>query len=298
MRLANKRFKHRDAENAENRGGSISAFLCTFLAPALKILVFYRRDAEIAENRRGSSLLECELWKLRLYPMLVLFVLMVGASSALDAQSGSMFNQRDDQYRLLGLKRAKEMFEAAQKDYERQQQLFAKGLISQAEVDRVHSAYSDAEVNYQQSLLAVLFEQQYVTVVKALKSQAKDGTKHVRITIANASGGGAEFRTLLNIDDKLFRSLQPDVINGVYVSLQNNEGAVISQPYEAKIDQLRFGNPQRLDFVLLQDLDIVSVNIIYGKGTQRTLKVYLRSEERRVGKECTSWCRSRWSPYH
>ena len=25
---------------------------------------------------------------------------------------------------------------------------------------------------------------------------------------------------------------------------------------------------------------------------------YSRSEERRVGKECTSWCRSRWSPYH
>ena len=23
-----------------------------------------------------------------------------------------------------------------------------------------------------------------------------------------------------------------------------------------------------------------------------------RSGERRVGKECTSWCRSRWSPYH
>ena len=23
-----------------------------------------------------------------------------------------------------------------------------------------------------------------------------------------------------------------------------------------------------------------------------------RSEERRVGKECTSWCRSRWSQYH
>ena len=23
-----------------------------------------------------------------------------------------------------------------------------------------------------------------------------------------------------------------------------------------------------------------------------------RSEERRVGKECAAWCRSRWSPYH
>ena len=26
--------------------------------------------------------------------------------------------------------------------------------------------------------------------------------------------------------------------------------------------------------------------------------IIVRSEERRVGKECTSWCRSRWSPYH
>ena len=24
----------------------------------------------------------------------------------------------------------------------------------------------------------------------------------------------------------------------------------------------------------------------------------MRSEERRVGKECAEWCRSRWSPYH
>ena len=24
----------------------------------------------------------------------------------------------------------------------------------------------------------------------------------------------------------------------------------------------------------------------------------IRSEERRVGKECIAWCRSRWSPYH
>src|SRR3546814_11638260 len=26
--------------------------------------------------------------------------------------------------------------------------------------------------------------------------------------------------------------------------------------------------------------------------------VFVRSEERRVGKECVSTCRSRWSPYH
>src|SRR3546814_5374012 len=29
-----------------------------------------------------------------------------------------------------------------------------------------------------------------------------------------------------------------------------------------------------------------------------TCEILIRSEERRVGKECVSTCRSRWSPYH
>jgi hypothetical protein len=189
-----------------------------------------------------------------------------------------MFNQRDDQYRVLGLKRAKEAYESSKNDFERQKLLFEKGLISQAELDRARASFADAEVNYQQSLLAVLFEQQYITVVKAVKVQGVGGTKRVRLTLANASGGSAEFRKLINLDDALFRSLQPDIINDVYVSLQNADGAVISQPYETKIDQLRYGEPAHLDFALLQDLDIVSVNMIYGKGTQRTLKVYLEKD--------------------
>ena len=35
-----------------------------------------------------------------------------------------------------------------------------------------------------------------------------------------------------------------------------------------------------------------------GCGLSWAKLVITRSEERRVGKECTSWCRSRWSPYH
>ena len=33
-------------------------------------------------------------------------------------------------------------------------------------------------------------------------------------------------------------------------------------------------------------------------GTSLPDRDYYRSEERRVGKECVCWCRSRWSPYH
>src|SRR3546814_4480147 len=34
------------------------------------------------------------------------------------------------------------------------------------------------------------------------------------------------------------------------------------------------------------------------RGVDLTLRRGERSEERRVGKECVSTCRSRWSPYH
>ena len=195
------------------------------------------------------------------------------------AQNYNPFNQRDDQYRLLGLKRAKEAYEVARAEFSRQEELFRRKLITQAELDRARNVFSDSEVNYQQSLLAVLFEEQYVSVTGAVKYQAEDGAKQVRLTLANTSGGSAEFRKVLQIDDELFRSLQPDVINNVYVSILNESGAIISQPYESKIEQLTFGSPQTLDFTMLQDLDAVSIYMIYSNGAERTMKVFLQKDE-------------------
>src|SRR3546814_2867579 len=53
-----------------------------------------------------------------------------------------------------------------------------------------------------------------------------------------------------------------------------------------------------------QDLRIGGRHMAMGAADQRGAAVaemahrHLRSEERRVGKECVSTCRSRWSPYH
>src|SRR3546814_18367553 len=68
-----------------------------------------------------------------------------------------------------------------------------------------------------------------------------------------------------------------------------------------------FGETNRLDIEIellkvefLFELDIAGGVI----GQAAAIKVrdgldhLLRSEERRVGKECVSTCRSRWSPYH
>src|SRR3546814_19122312 len=51
--------------------------------------------------------------------------------------------------------------------------------------------------------------------------------------------------------------------------------------------------PQRLR-------DIAAVSGLSRSQAHRYLLSYVntRSEERRVGKECVSTCRSRWSPYH
>ena len=57
------------------------------------------------------------------------------------------------------------------------------------------------------------------------------------------------------------------------------------------VDRVAFGNRERLGMVTLRVegiQEVASVNLAEITGKQ------LRSEERRVGKEC----RSRWSPYH
>jgi hypothetical protein len=205
----------------------------------------------------------------------VLFLLALQSTGF--AQYNS-FNQRDDKYRLLGLKRAKEYYEVTKTEFDRQKNLFEKGLSSQVEFDRAKNSVADAEVNYQQSLLAVLFEQQYVSIERAVKYQAAQSAKRVKLTVANESGGGEEFQKLIGIEDKLFRSLQPDIIQNVYVSLYNSDGAIISQPYEVKIEHLRSGEPREVDFGLLQDVDAVTVNIIYGNGSSRTLKIFLQKD--------------------
>ena len=97
------------------------------------------------------------------------FFLLVFCCSSLLAQTGVPVNQRDDQYRLLGLKRAKEAYEYSHEEYNRKKELFEENLISELDLSRSRNSFADAEVNYQQSLLAVLFEGQYVTVVEAVK---------------------------------------------------------------------------------------------------------------------------------
>jgi len=207
---------------------------------------------------------------------LVLAVFVVG--EPVQAQTGSPFNERDDQYRLLGLKRAKQAFEMARESWERKSRLHEKGMLADDQLDAARQIRNEAEVNYQQSMLAVLFEQQYVAVLEAVKLESVAGKKRIKLRLENTSGGGAEYRHLLPTDDGLFKTLRPEIVHDVYVSLANEEGAIISQPYEAKIEELRYGHPADLWFELLQDVEAITVNLAYGHNSQRSVKVFLQKD--------------------
>lgn len=187
-------------------------------------------------------------------------------------------NARDDSYPLLGLKRAKSTYDRAANELARKRELWDKELISAEEFDSALNTFQDAEVNYQQSLLVLLFEQQFVSIKRALKTQGDDNVKRVRVTLENTTSATEEFAQIVNMEDELFRSLQPDEIHNIYVSLSNDDGAIISSPYEIKIDQLKSGKPVTVNFDLLQDLDEVTVNIIYGNGASRNPKVFLEKD--------------------
>ena len=60
----------------------------------------------------------------------------------------------------------------------------------------------------------------------------------------------------------------------------------------------KIGNKNRFDhlhYMISDLLDLIIPNI---KDIKPNTYVVDRSEERRVGKECSEPCRSRWSPYH
>jgi multidrug efflux pump subunit AcrA (membrane-fusion protein) len=198
-------------------------------------------------------------------------VVVLAAASAGWAQNYGNYNPRDDQYRLLGMTRAQAEYESALRDYQRQQQLRAQNLISDADLEHARTTMETARVNYLQAALAIVFATPHVIIDRALKYQGRDGRPYVRLTLRNESQTSAEgIKLSAVIDSALLRELHPEEIPDVFVSLKDdspNGGVIISLPYETRIPVLRFGQPVTLDFRLLKDVDAVTVSASYANQT-------------------------------
>src|SRR3546814_11671745 len=61
---------------------------------------------------------------------------------------------------------------------------------------------------------------------------------------------------------------------------------------------IQTGNFNGVGIACHEKVDVVKVKVISLLVPHDECYAHIRSEERRVGKECVSTCRSRWSPYH
>lgn len=212
---------------------------------------------------------------------LLALTLSLLAGPAIAQTSSNNYNPRDDQYRLLGMTRAQSEFDQAQREFERQQQLHSRELVSDSELELARARMQNARVNYLQAALGIVFESPHVFIDRAVKIQRPDGTKYVRVTLRNESQTSAEATKLEGlIDSTLLRQLRPDEVNNVFVSLKEEPGAggaIIGRPYEHRVPVLRYGEPVTLEFRLLRDVDAVTVSVSYANQSSER-RIYLEKD--------------------
>src|SRR3546814_4620207 len=72
----------------------------------------------------------------------------------------------------------------------------------------------------------------------------------------------------------------------------------IYQAFSAGADISEFEEKRGTEAAVRRYEEVVEAAIHALTQTPKPTLAMIRSEERRVGKECVSTCRSRWSPYH
>lgn len=185
--------------------------------------------------------------------------------------------QRDERYRLLELKKAHVKLVDARSRYERAKELLEKELIARERYHEIETEYLTAEVEYSQRYLDLAYEKPHIMVKNAIKYQDEKGEKRVRLSLQNTMGGAFKLEELALLeDDVITKQINVNELHNVFVSLKV-DGTIISQPYEHKIETMRYGVPVTLDFGLLKDVNEAVVSLsYYDKVIEK--KVYLETD--------------------
>lgn len=206
----------------------------------------------------------------RYVPLLVFWLLL----SVLNAVSYQEYNPNDDRFRVLALEKAKIRMEQSEREWQNAKQLYEKKYISLTEYKEYELQYKNDKINYEQYMLSVIYDKPHISVISAYKTQTSDGRLQVQLSLANTSGGNfaIEEKAMEGISEG---KLSPTMMYNIYVSLMDDQGNIISQPYEYYIKSLGANDKKTILFYLLKDMDAVTVSVNYGdKITEK--KIYLK----------------------
>lgn len=208
---------------------------------------------------------------------LIILIILAAIAAAAFSQSTGIAQQDDEQRRLLEVRRRQLELQAARRQLERSEKLAREGLLSQTDVERDRASVANAQLNYQQSVLALFDIQPRISVRSAIKSQTADGRKMVRLVIANLTPtfDDSQFKLLSNFEgaEPIPEELRTRTVNDIFVSLRDSasaqsRAATISLPYEVHIPQMKYNEAKTIDYHLLKDVDAVTVALTYRNQTQ------------------------------
>jgi len=178
---------------------------------------------------------------------------------------------------LENAREAHDRFESAYRDAER---LIKQNIIPQKELDQAWSAYmqaqqalKQAEIQLDKTKLSFLANATHITIMEAKKYYDSEGRRMLDLVLRNSSDltQAESALSLIDIQDK--SQLQSEWqnpeqiqalldIENIIVSIVSNNSS-IGKPYEKIIPMLRYGAQEKLNFVLLTDVQEAGVKLKY-----------------------------------
>ena len=179
---------------------------------------------------------------------------------------------------LVDLETAKESHDRYESQYRASQEFYKKSYISQKELDEALSAYTQAqqqlkqaEIQLEQTKLSFLANATHITIMEAKKYYDSDGKRMLDLVLKNTSNlalaesalGLTESESQLQSEWQSPEQIQALLdIENIIVSIVKNSSS-IGKPYEKIIPVLPYGREEKLQFVLLADVEEAGIKLKY-----------------------------------
>ncbi|MCD6170129.1 MAG: hypothetical protein J7J76_06255 [Candidatus Latescibacteria bacterium] len=209
---------------------------------------------------------------LRQLLLISLFAALIPSAALPQQQTQMTKEERAMQLQLekaeLALEQAKSNFEKRKQRYEEMKRLKEQGIITGDELNSAREAYENAKValknaqiSLDQTVLGFVEEATHISIVRAQKYRARDGSRRVRLVLKNTSNvkaASAAYKDVLS--SQQVRSLVG--IENIFVSILK-DGVLVGDPYEIRIPSLRYGQQATVEFGLQKDAENVMVRMKY-----------------------------------